>query len=66
MHVHSTCGSLYSDYSSRSRVRGYLEVYHAFLKCNTTNTSVDAEEQSDREWEVVNASEDSTPATVSN
>ncbi|KAK9693820.1 HECT-domain (ubiquitin-transferase) [Popillia japonica] len=39
-----------SDYSARSRVRGYLEVYHAYLRNNTPTTT---EERTDTDWQIV-------------
>ncbi|XP_071053329.1 E3 ubiquitin-protein ligase Nedd-4 isoform X2 [Onthophagus taurus] len=44
-----------SDYSSRSRVRGYLEIYHAFLRNNTID-DVPEEERPDNDWQIVNNS----------
>lgn len=54
----STCGIVCSDYSARSRVRGYLEIYHAYLR-NSTPTG---EERSDGDWQIVSAEE---PTSVS-
>ncbi|XP_022911750.1 E3 ubiquitin-protein ligase Nedd-4 isoform X7 [Onthophagus taurus] len=51
----STCGAVCSDYSSRSRVRGYLEIYHAFLRNNTID-DVPEEERPDNDWQIVNNS----------
>nr|XP_022911756.1 E3 ubiquitin-protein ligase Nedd-4 isoform X6 [Onthophagus taurus] len=41
--------------SSRSRVRGYLEIYHAFLRNNTID-DVPEEERPDNDWQIVNNS----------
>lgn len=47
---------LNSDFSARSRVRGYLEIYHAFLHdvVIPNAASVIAENSEERDWEIVN------------
>lgn len=47
---------LNSDFSARSRVRGYLEIYHAFVSdVVIPNASVIGENATeDREWEIIN------------
>lgn len=55
---HRRCLSLNSDFSARSRVRGYLELYHAFLhdvvipNANLVAAGENANE--DRDWEIIN------------
>lgn len=52
-----TGGAVYSGYSARSRVRGHLEIYHAYIIDGAppehTEDSLTASE--DRDWEMVNA-----------
>lgn len=50
--------SLNSDFSARSRVRGYLELYHAFLHdVVIPNANLIGAENAneDREWEIINS-----------
>lgn len=48
--------SLNSDFSARSRVRGNLEIYHAFLHdvVIPSTANVIGENSEDREWEIIN------------
>lgn len=59
--------ALYSDFSARSRVRGHLEIYHAFLHDVTVPSSEIPEDQGieDRDWEIINSSRVESPAQVS-
>ncbi|XP_018573416.1 E3 ubiquitin-protein ligase Nedd-4 isoform X4 [Anoplophora glabripennis] len=53
-----------SDFSARSRVRGHLELYHAFLH-DTSLPPIAAPEEpvmDDREWEIVSESREESPA----
>lgn len=55
-----------SDFSARSRVRGHLELYHAFLH-DTTLPPIAAPEEpavDEREWEIVSESREESPAQV--
>ncbi|KRT83092.1 hypothetical protein AMK59_4293 [Oryctes borbonicus] len=58
----STCGIVCSDYSARSRVRGYLEIYHAYLRNNTPTT----EERTDGDWQIVANDEPTTQVNFFN
>ncbi|KAK5648934.1 hypothetical protein RI129_003826 [Pyrocoelia pectoralis] len=43
-----------SSYSARSRVRGHLEIYHAYIRDGGSNVSSEPEDPADeREWEVL-------------
>lgn len=57
--------ALYSDFSARSRVRGHLEIYHAFLHDVTVPSSDIPEEQGNEDWEIINSSRVESPAQVS-
>lgn len=47
---------LNSDFSARSRVRGYLEIYHAFLEdVVVPNRQVVGENTEERDWEIINS-----------
>lgn len=55
-----------SDFSPRSRVRGHLELYHAFL--HDTILPIAAPEEvpvDERDWEIVGEAREESPADVS-
>jgi E3 ubiquitin-protein ligase NEDD4 len=53
-----------SDFSARSRVRGHLEIYHAFLYDSDVPPIADPEESitDDRDWEFISESREESPA----
>jgi E3 ubiquitin-protein ligase NEDD4 len=55
-----------SDFSARSRVRGHLEIYHAFLYDSDVPPIADPEESitDDRDWEFISESREESPAQV--
>lgn len=51
-----TDGALCSGYSARSRVRGHLEIYHAYITDGAlAQPERTADESEERDWEMVNA-----------
>lgn len=50
-----TGGALCSGYSARSRVRGHLEIYHAYIADGAAAQPEQAvDEPEERDWEMVN------------
>ncbi|KAF2900726.1 hypothetical protein ILUMI_05467, partial [Ignelater luminosus] len=43
-----------SGYSARSRVRGHLEIYHAYIRDGSTAPEATEEVSDDRDWEILN------------
>lgn len=65
LHANSGNGAVCSAYSARSRVRGHLEVYHAYLRDQNMPTEVPEERGVDEEWEMLNGEERiTTPVSV--
>lgn len=62
MHLWCLC----SSYSARSRVRGHLEIYHAYIRDGSNGSMGEpAEEASDeRDWEFLNNYQTEHPAQV--
>lgn len=57
LHANTSNGAVCSAYSARSRVRGHLEVYHAYLRDNTIPIEFPEERGIDDEWEMLNGEE---------
>lgn len=59
--------TLHSDISARSRVRGHLELYHAFLHDSDWASAVNNDESTgteDREWEFISEAREEAAALV--
>lgn len=62
----TVCGALFSNSSARSRVRGNLEIYHAYLHDDTiSNNEVEDNNAEERDWEIVDGGRVENPAQVS-